>query len=167
MGASLTNLANAYYALGEFRKAIDMHLEHLAIAREIGDRHRQAIAHGDMGLAHFALGEFHEADENHRQHLSIAGELGNRRGQANALTNLGNVHYSLGEARKAVELHGGRLSFTGKSGTARGKRASSMTWDWPTWHCPTPRRRSVVTGSLWLSPSSSACAGWRRWPSAT
>ena len=51
----LSNLGSAYTALGEARRALTYHEQHLAVARALGDRHGEGVALGDLGLAYAAL----------------------------------------------------------------------------------------------------------------
>src|SRR3989442_1351125 len=55
-GLHLGNLGNAYYALGESRRAIEFYEQGLQIAREIGDRPGEGRGLGKMGVAYYALG---------------------------------------------------------------------------------------------------------------
>ena len=74
-------LGLAHRALGDFRAAIACHTEHLAIAREVGDRAGEGSAHGNLGNAHQALGDFGAAIACHTEHLAIAREVGTGRGR--------------------------------------------------------------------------------------
>ncbi len=51
------NLGNAYADLGEPRRAIEYYEQHLAIAREIGDRRGEGNALFNMSLSLDQLGE--------------------------------------------------------------------------------------------------------------
>ena len=103
-GAHLGNLGIAYHALGEYRKAIDLHEQALIIHREIGDRHGEGNVLGNLGIAYDALGEHRKAIEFHEQALIIHREIGDRRGEAQDLGNLGNAYRALGEYPKGIEF---------------------------------------------------------------
>ena len=60
---SRLGLGVAYAALGEPRKAIQFYEQALEIDREIGDRHGEGAALGNLGLAYADLGETHEGVE--------------------------------------------------------------------------------------------------------
>ena len=57
-GRAYGNLGNAYFSLGDFRKAIEYHEKDLKIAIEIGDRAGEGRAYGNLGNAYFSLGDF-------------------------------------------------------------------------------------------------------------
>jgi len=81
-GAAYGNLGNAYQldGLRNFPKAIEYHLQHLAIAKEVGERA------GNLGCAHRSLGDF--AIEHQAQDVTIAKEVGDRAGEGQAYANL-------------------------------------------------------------------------------
>ena len=54
----LGNLGICHFSLGEYRQAIDLHTQALAIARDIGDRQGEGAALGNLGLCHSSLGEY-------------------------------------------------------------------------------------------------------------
>jgi len=56
-------LGNAYASLGDFNKAIEYHTQHLAIAKEVGDRAGEVIAYGSLGNAYQSQGDFSKAIE--------------------------------------------------------------------------------------------------------
>ncbi|WP_235006950.1 CHAT domain-containing protein, partial [Calothrix rhizosoleniae] len=86
---SLGSLGNAYYRLGDYKKAIDYHQQHLAISKEIGNRQGVANSLGNLGNAYHSLGNYKKAIDYHQQYLAISKEIGNRRGVAVSLNNLG------------------------------------------------------------------------------
>ena len=100
----LGNLALSYQSLGEYRQAIDLLTQALAIAREIGDRRGEGVRLGNLGLCHHYLGEYRQAIDLHTQALAIAREIGDRGGEGDALGNLGVCHQHLGEYRQAIDL---------------------------------------------------------------
>ena len=61
--AILCALGNAHLSLGDFFQAIECHTQHLAIAREVGDRAGEGRAYGGLGNAHDSLGDFSQAIE--------------------------------------------------------------------------------------------------------
>ena len=44
-------LGNAYDSLGDFSRAIEHHTQHLAIAKEVGDRAGEGRAYCNLGIA--------------------------------------------------------------------------------------------------------------------
>jgi tetratricopeptide (TPR) repeat protein len=115
-GRTLGNRGLAHFALGEYRRAIEFHEQHLVIAREFGDRRGEGNALANLGNAHHALGEYRRAIEFHEQHLVIARAIGNRQGEGNALGSLGLDYYSLGEYCRAIQFHEQHLVITREFG---------------------------------------------------
>ena len=71
-------------SLGDYRQAIELHTQALAIAREIGNRDGEAPTWATSGC-HSSLGDYRQAIELHTQALAIARETGNRDGESAAL----------------------------------------------------------------------------------
>jgi tetratricopeptide (TPR) repeat protein len=115
-GWHLGNLGLAYYALGEYRRAIEYHEQHLTIAQEISAashseaqqtaaRRHEGHALSNLGSAYRNLGEYRYAVECHEQALAVAREIGDRQGEGAALGNLGLTYNYLGEYCRAIEYH--------------------------------------------------------------
>jgi tetratricopeptide (TPR) repeat protein len=118
---ALGNLGNAWYSLGEPRRAIEFHEQVLAIAREMGDRRSEGSALGNLGVAWAALGEPQRAIEFYEQVLTIARAIGDRRSEGNALGSLGNAWVNLGEPRRATEFYEQVLAIAREIGDRRGE----------------------------------------------
>jgi tetratricopeptide (TPR) repeat protein len=101
----LGNLGLAYYSLGKYDKAIEFHLQSLAIDREIKNQRGEGISLGNLGNAYYSLGKYDKAIEFHLQYLAITREIKDRRGEGAALGNLGADYYSLDKYDKAIEFH--------------------------------------------------------------
>ena len=101
----LSNLGNAYQALGKFRHAIEYHERSLAILRVLGDSRGKSVAFTNIGLAYFALGEYHRAIMYHEKALTNNQSLGDQRLEGSALCNLGVAHFALGECHQAIDYH--------------------------------------------------------------
>ncbi|MCC6190576.1 MAG: tetratricopeptide repeat protein [Anaerolineales bacterium] len=104
-GAALGNLGLAYAALGQTRRAIDLHEQALQIHREIGNRVGEGINQGNLGIAYAALGEPRRAIEFLEHELEVEREFGDRQGEARALGNLGSAYATLGEIKRATEFY--------------------------------------------------------------
>ncbi|KAL9965096.1 hypothetical protein ACROYT_G028845 [Oculina patagonica] len=98
-------LGNAYYRLGDFKKAIEYHELHLIIAKEVGDTAGEGRAYGSLGNAYHSLGDFKQAMEYHERDLKIAKEVGDTAGEGCAYGNLGCAYHRLGHFKKAIEYH--------------------------------------------------------------
>ncbi|MGY1665616.1 tetratricopeptide repeat protein [Geodermatophilus sp. SYSU D00696] len=101
----LLNLGNSRGALGDYRQAIDLYTQALAIAREIGDRFSEASALGGLGSIHSAVGHYRQAIDLSTQALAIAREIGDRLSEGSMLGNLGNAHFMLDDYRQAIDLY--------------------------------------------------------------
>jgi tetratricopeptide (TPR) repeat protein len=90
--------------LGEYRQAVDLLTEALGIARDTGNRGREAVALRGLGFCRCSLGEYRQAIDLLTQALAIACDIGDRGGEANALDYLVRPWLASGEARRAVTL---------------------------------------------------------------
>ena len=106
----LSDLGNSYFNLGDFRQAIDLHTQALAIARESGNRDGESAALTNLGFCYLSLGDYRQAIDLHTQALTIARDTGNRDGEGAALSSLGLCYYRLGDYRQAIDLHTQALS---------------------------------------------------------
>ena len=122
--AHLSNLGICHLSLGEYERAIDLHTQALAIARDIGDRQGEGAALGNLGLCHSSLGEYERAIDLHTQALAIARDIGDRQGEGATLGNLGLCHYRLGEYRRAIDLHTQALAIARDIGDRQGEGAA-------------------------------------------
>ena len=67
-------LGRAYQNLGNFSKALEYHMQHLAIAKEVGDSAGEGQAYANLGNAYESKGAFSKAIDYHSQRLAIAKE---------------------------------------------------------------------------------------------
>jgi len=114
-------LGNAYQNLGDFNKAIEYHTQHLAIAKEVGDREGEERAYGNLGNAYQSQGGYAKAIKYHTQCLSIAKEVGDRAGEGRAYGSLGNAYQSQGGCAKAIEYHTKHLAIAKEVGDRAGE----------------------------------------------
>ena len=91
------------------------------VARKLGNRDREGVALGNLGIAYRHLGESKRAIEYFAQHLAIVRETGARRGEANALGNLANAYQQLGEPKRASEYYEQHLVIARETGDRRGE----------------------------------------------
>ena len=83
--AHLNNLGLCRDSLGDYRQAIDLHTQALAIDRDTGDRWGEGAALGNLGNCRYRLGDYRQAIDLHTQTLAIARDTGNRQGEGAAL----------------------------------------------------------------------------------
>ena len=114
-------LGNAYYSLGDFRKAIEYHERHLKISTEVGDRAGEGTAYGNLGVAYCSLGDFQKAIDYHQRNLKISKEVEDRAGEGRAYGNLGNAYHYLGDFQKAIEYHERHLKISKEVGDRAGE----------------------------------------------
>ena len=100
----LNELGLHLHLLGRTQEAMDCFEKCVSLAREIGDRHGEGAALGNLGIAHRRLGDVSQAIGFYEQQLVVVREIGDRRGESRALGNLGNIHIVLGNVRQAMEL---------------------------------------------------------------
>ena len=115
----LGNLANCHFSLGDYPRAIELHTQALAIARDIGDRWSEGAALGSLGNCHASLGDYRSAIDLYTQALAIARDIGDRWSEGAALTSLGNWHCSLGDYRSAIDLYTQALAIARDIGDRR------------------------------------------------
>ncbi len=107
-------LCNLY--LGEYRQAIDLHTQALAIVRDTGDRRGETAGLANLGNCHLELCDYRQAVDLLTQALAIARDIGDRYGEAIALGHLGRAWLASSEARQAVTLLEQAVSIAETSG---------------------------------------------------
>jgi len=121
---NLDNLGEAYWLLGEARKALQYHEQALALTRQLGNRQREARCLTNIGRVYWILGQPQEAREYHEQALTIfrtLPTLDDRWGEAYCLGNLGIAHQQLGEVRQAIAYYEQHLQRARELGDQRGE----------------------------------------------
>ena len=98
-------MGNAYFSLGEYKKAIGYYEKGLEISHAIGDKFGIASKSGSLGNAYFCLGEYKRAIAYYEKGLRISSANGDQSRIVNNNRNLGNVYLNLGEFEKAVEYY--------------------------------------------------------------
>ena len=89
--AALTQLAQAYQALGQYQQAIKSFTAALELAEQIGDRTQVATVLGGLGGVHSITGPAQEAQRYLDNGLRLAQEVGNAGLAAAMLNNLGTL----------------------------------------------------------------------------
>ena len=87
----LTQLAQAYQALGQYRLALQSLQSALQLAEQSGDRAHIAAVLGSLGNAYIITGPPEKAAQSLRQGLDMAREAGDAALAADILNNLGNL----------------------------------------------------------------------------
>ena len=117
----LNSLGRCHHRLGDYRQAIDLYTQALAIARDTGNRQGETSALGGLGICHQRLGDYRQAIDLHTPALAIVRDIGNRRGETSALGNLGICHQHLGDYRQAIDLYTQALAIARDTGHRRGE----------------------------------------------
>ena len=89
--AVLTQLSQAYQALGHDQKTLDSLDQALNLSRQTGDRSQTAVILGYLGNQYLAMGNMEEAATHLQDGLQIAKEMSNTNLAAHILNNLGNL----------------------------------------------------------------------------
>ena len=104
-GQLLSNLGNAYLAIGEYDQAIKSQQQSLTIARETKDRLGEGVALGSLGMVYAELGNYPQAVESYVQSLASARETKDRESEASTLNNLRSAYQSQNNNSKALEAY--------------------------------------------------------------
>lgn len=89
--AALTDQAQAYNALGQFRQGMKRSLEAIDIAHQNQDRKTEAVAQGALGNAYSIAGDYEQALIAYSSSLKLADAINNRVYMATALNNQANI----------------------------------------------------------------------------
>jgi len=100
-GNILTNAGIAYYAIGNYDKAVGNHNLAREIFQELNDLDGIGATLSNEGNCYLELGQIDKAIDCYTKFLSIARQTYYRNGEANALGNLGRAYSALGELDKA------------------------------------------------------------------
>ncbi len=118
---SMNGLGVCYRPLGEFRRAIDLLEEALAINRKAGRREGQAANLGNLGICYYEVGQIPRAIESYEQALAIARETGDQVGEASHVGNLAICYHDLGQIRRAIESCEQALTIARETGNQEGE----------------------------------------------
>lgn len=102
---SIGNLGTAYYKTANAEVARGKYTIALNMAREQGDREREAAWLGNLGNAYSDLGDIPKAIRHYEEALVIAKERGNQRRKGIYLGNLGVCYYDLDDIGRSIEYY--------------------------------------------------------------
>jgi tetratricopeptide (TPR) repeat protein len=89
---------------GDYERAAEQHLAALAIVRELGDRHAEALTLNNLALALVHTGSVSLAVERFEQALVLLRELGDKEHEGQVIANLGFVRRRQGRDEDAEFL---------------------------------------------------------------
>ena len=113
------SLGVEYFHVGDYKKALKYYQLALSIAKDTGDKRKQACAYGNLGIVYCELGDLKKAEEYYQQCLSIAKDAGDHVEQAHAYGHLGNIHCTVGNFKTAMEYCQQSLSIAEHAGDKR------------------------------------------------
>src|SRR5690349_17466221 len=102
---TLSNIAIAYWGIGERRKSLGYFEQFAPILGGMGERLKESTTLGNMCVLHNDLGEFKPALELCKQALEMKRELKDLAGQAVTLSNTGNIYGDMGDYETALDLY--------------------------------------------------------------
>jgi len=103
---ALTQLARAYQALGQYRKAGQSLSSALELARKSGDRAQVATVLGGLGGSYFVTGSLDAAQQALQEGVRLAREINNVALIAALLNDLGNVFTAQNKYAEALDAYG-------------------------------------------------------------
>jgi tetratricopeptide (TPR) repeat protein len=115
-GRHLVRLGIVHSRLGDYRQAIDLHTQVLAMTQQAGDREHEIGQLGELGFCYSRLGDYRKAIDLHTQALAIARDTGDRHSESLSLGALAQCHASLGEFRQAIDLQTQALAIARDTG---------------------------------------------------
>ena len=150
---------SATSSLGDYRQAIDLHTQALAIARDIGDRQGEGIELGNLGLCHYQPGRLpaghrpaHPGPGHRPRHRRPPGR-GHRR-----WATWGSATSAWATTGRPSTCTPRRWPSPATSATARRGHRRWATWGSATSAWATTGRPSTCTPRPWPSPATSATA---------
>lgn len=102
---TLSNIAVAYWGIGESRKSLEYLEQFVSVLHDMGERLKESTTLGNMCVINMDLGEYKKALELCNQALDMKRELRDLVGQATFLSNKGNIYGNLGDYQKALDLY--------------------------------------------------------------
>ncbi|XP_066294360.1 tetratricopeptide repeat protein 28-like isoform X1 [Branchiostoma lanceolatum] len=84
------------------RTSIQYYEQHLALAKQLGDRRQEGAVYNKLGLAHHDIGEHEAAMELYKKALKIQEEDGDKKSQIILHTNMGDTYRLLGKVDQAT-----------------------------------------------------------------
>lgn len=91
--------------MGDFDQAVECHLEHLRLAKQLGNKVEEARAYSNLGSSHHYRRNFEQAITFHNHVLRLAQELGDKTIEARAYAGLGHAARCMGDYPQAKKWH--------------------------------------------------------------
>lgn len=100
----ISNFGSTYAKLGQYQRALDIHLQVLAMRRPLQEPLGLGITLRNIADCYDHLGDKQKALDNYNESLKFLREAGNHFYTSTTLINLGMLYDSLGQKPKALEL---------------------------------------------------------------
>ncbi len=94
-------IGELYYAVSQYRQALDWSEKLLELAKRSGERRFQGVALDNLGGVYAALGEKRRTLEFYEAALAIRREVGDRAGEGTTLNNIGWLYLNEGDKAQA------------------------------------------------------------------
>lgn len=98
-------LGRLHWALSDYPRSLESHLEELKLAERLGDEGVLARTHGGLGMTYLRYGRSEDALAHIRRGLEHAVRAGDDRMRTSLLNTLGNYHLERRELDRAEALH--------------------------------------------------------------
>ncbi|CAH1250546.1 TTC28 [Branchiostoma lanceolatum] len=120
---------DVYCKMGEMHReqlhsphtAIQYYEQHLALARQLMDRHEEGLAYNRLGRAHYEMGEYEAALEWYQKYLKMSQDDGDKKEQITAHINVGNAYRRLGKLDLATSHFNTALQMAQQTGDQHGQ----------------------------------------------
>ncbi len=112
-------LGRLHWALSDYPRSLESHLEELKLAERLGDESLLARTHGGLGLTYLRYGRSEDALAHIRRGLEHAVRAGDDRIRSSLLNTLGNYHLERRELDRAAVLHEEALALRERYGNRR------------------------------------------------
>ncbi|CAH1272753.1 TTC28 [Branchiostoma lanceolatum] len=97
-------------------KLADEAEQHLALARQLGDRHQEGLAYNKLGRAHYAMGEYEAALKLDQKDLKIRQETGDKANLLTSYKNLAASYKALGKPDLAISHYQSAMAIAMETG---------------------------------------------------
>jgi transcriptional regulator with PAS, ATPase and Fis domain len=98
---ALNLLAGLFFHQSDYNNSLNILMDAVEIARQLGDRKKLAFMMGNIGRIHTFVGDFAEAERHLRMNIELSRELGDELETSRALLSLGYVYIQKGQYDKA------------------------------------------------------------------
>lgn len=100
---AIGELANTFYRIGDYERALKLHQQSLKLQEELGNKQGIANTLNNLAIIHYAQGNYAEAMKLYQQSLKLSEELGDKQGIATTLGGLGQLARAQGRMKEALD----------------------------------------------------------------